>query len=110
MTQDNKVVMSGVYVSKVYKLCITLLLPSSVAAFHAGSIDVPSKKESQQSLNVWHKRLAHVHYDMLKKMSSHNTVEDLHILGRPGPLLFCTGCAYGKKSLIQCLLDFLVLQ
>lgn len=97
VTQDGQVVMSGVLISKLYKLCITPLLPSPVAVLHVGSFGVPSKKESLQSLDIWHKRLAHVHHDMLKRMSSHNTVEGLQILGRAGPPPFCTGCAYGKN-------------
>lgn len=96
VTQEGEIVMSGVLTSKLYKLLITPLLPSDIAALHVGSFGLATKKDSLQPLDVWHKRLAHVHHDMLKKMSSRNTVEGLTILSRPGPPPFCTGCAYGK--------------
>lgn len=97
VTQEGDTVMSGILTSKLYKLLITPLLPSNIAAFHVnGSFGIAKKKDSLQTLDVWHKRLAHVHYDMLTRMSSRNTVEGLSILSRPGPPPFCTGCAYGK--------------
>ena len=97
ITQEGEVVMSGILVSKLYKLLITPLLPSNIAALHVGSFGIPTKKDSLQSLDVWHRRLAHVHHDMLKKMSSRNTVEGLQLLTQAGPPPFCTGCAYGKN-------------
>lgn len=89
--------MQGVLVNKLYKLLITPLLPSRIAAFHVGTFGVPTKKEGLQSLDIWHKRLAHVHHNMIKKMVSYNTVEGLALIGRPGPHQFCNGCAYGKN-------------
>jgi len=97
VTQSGQIVMQGVLVNKFYKLLITPLLPSHVIAFHVGTFGVLTKKEGLQSLDIWHKQLAYVHHNMIKKMVSHNIVEGLALIGRLTPHQFYNGYTYSKN-------------
>jgi hypothetical protein len=50
-------------------------------ALFVSVVGVLSKKDNTQSLDVWHKRLSHVHHNMIKQMEAKDMVDGLVIIG-----------------------------
>ena len=86
--------MMGVLKNKMYRLEMEVLLPPPKQANVTRSFGVETKKDSTQTLDVWHQRLAHVNHGTIKKMEASGMVEGLILVGKDNK--FCTGCAYGK--------------
>jgi hypothetical protein len=50
-------------------------------AFSTNVVGVLNKKDNTQSLDVWHKRLGHVHHNMIKQMETKDMIDGLVING-----------------------------
>jgi len=93
-----KIFMKGVEEYGVYRLLMSVVPPSTSyieAAFFGAIIGVPTQKNSKQSLDVWHRRLGHLHRQMIKDMEKKMMVDGLVINENSGS--FCAGCVYGKS-------------
>lgn len=99
--QTGEVVMHGVLVSKMYKLLISAVQPPAHCALHVGSFGVTTKKDSSQSLDVWHKRLGHVNHDTIRATARQELVDGMTLPSNLGSHPFCSGCAYGKNHRSQ---------
>ena len=67
-----------------------VLLPPPEQANVARSFGVETNKDSTQTLDVWHRRLAHVNHGTIKKMEASGMVKGLILVGKDNK--FCTGC------------------
>lgn len=61
----------------------------------ASSFGTSSKTDSTQSLDKWHRRLAHVSHSTIRIMASKTMVDGLIL--DSGAHKFCPGWAYGKQ-------------
>jgi hypothetical protein len=80
----SKVVVKGVEECGICRLLVTIKPPSYCSnhnALFVSVVGVLSKKENNQSLGVWHKRLSHVHHNMIKQMEAKDMVDGLVISG-----------------------------
>jgi hypothetical protein len=81
-----------------YQLEIEVIAKDDLEFVHANvvrSFGVETKKESTQTLSMWHKQLTNLNHTMIKKMATTRMVDGL-ILESKGEY-FCVGCAYGKN-------------
>jgi hypothetical protein len=74
---------------------------SNHSAFSTNVVGVPNKKDNTQSLNVWHKKLSHVHHNMIKKMEAKDIVDGLVINGSGEDPPLCRLCLL--KKITKCL-------
>jgi transposase InsO family protein len=97
LIQDGQVVMTGVTKDQMYQLQITAVSKEEArnAANIATSLGVESTAANTQPLSLWHRRMAHLHHAMIKKMASTGMVTGLTLEDKNTE--FCIGCAYGKN-------------
>lgn len=116
-------VMEGVQTGTLYKLSIDPIPPSSseigseseqqlstvLATTSASDTDSTSKMEqntctalittnrSDADFVLWHNRMGHVNSQVLKNMSTHESLQDFTIQFDGKPSSICRGCALGKQ-------------
>lgn len=96
LLQDGKVVMQGAVHCRLYRMLFEVVKPTDTStALTASSFGTASKTASKQSLDTWHRRLAHVSHSTIRTMVSRCMVDGI-ILDN-GRHTFCSGCAYGKQ-------------
>ena len=100
MLEAGKVVMTEDIYNRMYKLNIEVVQPkaatTALAATSATFFGVPTSIESRQTLNVWHRRLAHLNHATIQKMAVQGSIKGL-VLSNSNRS-FCPGCTYGKHS------------
>jgi hypothetical protein len=64
-------------------------------ALAASSFAPATKKESIQTLDVWHRRLAHVNHNVIRYMAASQMVDGLTL--EQSDHKFCEGCVYVKQ-------------
>lgn len=102
LLQDDNLIMTGRMLQGSYILNFTVLLPPAAVSYAAYYGNIPSSKELQ-TIETWHLQLAHLHYDMIKKMASNGSVNRIRLKTTEPPVM-CSDCAHRKpfpKSLIQ---------
>jgi len=81
-----------------YQLEIEFVIEDDLEVMHANvakSFGAETKKESTQTLSMWHRQLAHLNHTMIKKMATIGMVDGVILEGKEKE--FCVGCAYVKK-------------
>lgn len=96
LIQNGELVMTGRMKQDLYCLDCTVIMPPAVANYAASFGNIPLNQEAQ-TLQIWHNRLAHIHYDMIKKMARKDAVQGLKIVGKD-PDTICAGCQFGKSA------------
>ena len=88
LRKNGSVLMQGCLQRNLYEL-------DCYATPHTSQSNFAFAAKYTQSLDLWHRRLAHISGDALKYMAKHNLVTgmDLSTNGDLGP---CDGCAKGK--------------
>ena len=99
LLEQGKVIMIGVVHNRMYRLSIEVIQPELAStALYATSTSffgVPTISGSKQTLDTWHRRMAHVNHATIQKMASEGLVEGLILKGRNKSL--CPRCAYSKQ-------------
>ena len=94
--KNNELLFTGRLLQDMYILDFTVLLPPIHGLYIAAYGNIPLKEE-HQPLQIWHHRLGHLHYDMIKKMASNGVVTGLH-LTTTTPTELCSACQFGKMT------------
>jgi len=96
LIENGKVVLHGTIYHRLYRLLFNVVKPETTClAFAASSFDIPNQKGNTQSIDTWHRRLAHISHRTIRSMVSSGMVDGLFLEG--GEQRFCPGCAYGKQ-------------
>jgi hypothetical protein len=106
--ENGQVIMIGVIHRRMYRLLFeavtansanmvttSTVQPEIATALAASSFAPATKKESTQTLDVWHCRLAHVNHNAIRHMAASQMVDGLAL--ERSDHKFCEGCAYGKQ-------------
>ena len=94
--KNNEVIFTGRLIQDMYILDFTVLLPPVQGLYTAAYGNI-LQKEEYQTLRLWHHRLGHLHFDMIKKMANNGAVTDLHLTTQTPPDL-CPACQFGKMK------------
>ena len=92
--KDDEILFTGRLVHDMYLLDFTVLLPPAQGFYTAAYGNIPLKEE-QQTLQIWHHRLGHLHFDMIKKMVNTGAVTGIS-LTTTAPQGICSACQFGK--------------
>ena len=93
-TKDSELYLTGRLKNDMYILDITVLLPHTIATRAHSFGNIPKNQECQ-SIQIWHHRLAHLNYEMIKNMERRGSVVGLQLSKRE-PDQLCVGCQLGK--------------
>ena len=97
MLEGGKIVMTGVIYNRMYRLNIEVIPSETTSiALASTSFGIPTVVESKQTLEVLHKRFAHLNHATIQKIASQAIVTGLVLDNQIQS--FCHGCAYGKHS------------
>ena len=100
LIEEGQIVMTGSIYNRMYKLNIEVVHHDSpctaLAATSATSFGIPTAVDSHLTLDIWHRRLAHLNYATIQQMASQGIVDGLVLSDRHKS--FCSGCAYGKHA------------
>ena len=80
----------------MYRLFIETVLPAP-GAYVANTFGTQTKKNSMQSIDIWHQRLCHMNHAQIRRIASENLVEGLQLSGDTHHPSFCIGCVLGKS-------------
>jgi hypothetical protein len=80
----------------MYLLDFTVILPSVKACSAVSFGNIPPSQE-RKPLQTWHYRLAHIGFDMIKKMAKLGVVTGLQLTTQD-PDHLCQGCQFGKHQ------------
>ena len=94
--KDDEIIFTGRLVHDMYLLDFTVLLPPAHGLYTSAYGNIPLKKE-HQTLQIWHHRLGHLHFDMIKKMVHNAAVTGLSLTTNTSPGL-CSACQFGKQK------------
>lgn len=92
-------VVKGIEECGIYRLLMTIEPPlycSNRDALFVNVVGVLNKKDNTQSLDVWHKKLNHVHDNMIKQMEAKDMVDGLVSMGVERIHLLCRLCIWKK--------------
>ena len=88
--------------NKLYLLDMQVIMPESHANAVLAKVPVEEVKRVQHEpgkyVRLWHKRLGHVHNEMIVHMHNYNMVNSLELGSHDLPTSPCEGCAMGKNS------------
>ena len=94
--KNNEILFTGRLIQDMYILDFTILLPPVHGFYTATYGNIPIKEE-YQTLQLWHHRLGHLHFDMIKKMAQSGAVTGLHLTTQ-APTELCYACQFGKMK------------
>ena len=94
--KNNNIVFTGRLVQDMYLLDFTVLLPPVHGFYTAAYGNIPLKEE-HQTLQIWHHRLGHLNFDMIKKMANSGAVTGIHLTTQV-PTTLCSTCQFGKMK------------
>lgn len=94
--KNNELLFTGRLLQDMYILDFTVLLPPIHGFYTAAYGNIPQKEE-YQPLQIWHHRLGHLNFDMIKKMASNGVVTGLHLTTQT-PTALCSACQFGKMK------------
>jgi hypothetical protein len=94
--KNNEILFTGRLIQDMYILDFTVLLPLVQGLYIAAYGNIPIKEE-YQTLQLWHHRLGHLHFDMIKKMAQSGVVTGLHLTTQ-SPSELCSACQFGKMK------------
>ena len=92
--KDDKILFTGRLVHDMYLLDFTVLLPPAHGFYTAAYENIPLKEE-HQPLQIWHHRLGHLNFDMIKKMVTSGAVTGI-FLTTQATTGICSACQFGK--------------
>jgi len=88
------------HISTPYDHKNTIILYNNQNALSINVVEIQSRKENTQRLDVEHKRFSHVHHNMIKQMEAKDMVDGLVISGSKEDPPFGVGCVYGKSHIM----------
>ena len=94
--KDDEIIFTGHLVHDMYLLDFTVVLPPAHGLYTSAYGNIPLKEE-HQTLQIWHHRLGHLHFDMIKKMVHNAAVTGLSLTTNTSPGL-CSACQFGKQK------------
>ena len=94
--KNNELIFTGRLLQDMYILDFTVLLPPIHGLYTAAYGNIPQKEE-YQPLQIWHHRLGHLHFDMIKTMARNGAVTGLHLTTQT-PTALCPACQFGKMT------------
>ena len=94
--KNNEILYTGRLIQDMYILDFTVLLPPVQSLYTAAYDNIPAKEE-HQTLQLWHHRLGHLNFDMIKKMAQNGVVTGLHLTTQTTSEL-CSACQFGKMK------------
>ena len=94
--KNHEILFTGRLIQDMYILDFTVLLPPVQGLYTAAYGNIPLK-DQYQTLQLWHHRLGHLHYDMIKKMAQNGAVTGLHLTTQ-SPSELCSACQFGKMK------------
>jgi hypothetical protein len=93
--KDQDIYMTGKLLNDVYQLDFTVILPHITSCYAVSYGNIPMS-EQRASIQKWHNRLGHVHYDMIRKMARSRSVSGLTLSTKDLEGIY-PGCQFGKK-------------
>ena len=94
--KHNEILFTGRLIQEMYILDFTVILPPVQSLYTAAYGNIPAKEE-HHTLQLWHHRLGHLHFDMIKKMAQNGAVTGLHLTTQTTSEL-CSACQFGKMK------------
>ena len=94
--KNNEILFTSRLIQDMYILDFTVLLPHVHGFYTATYGNIPLKEE-YQTLQLWHHRLGHLHFDMIKKMAHSGAVTCIHLTTQ-APTKLCYACQFGKMK------------
>ena len=94
--KNDEILFTGRLVQDLYLLDFTVLLPPAHGFYTAAYGNIPLKEE-HQTIQIWHHRLGHLNFNMIKKMATNGAVTGIHLTTQASPAL-CSACQFGKMK------------
>ena len=94
--KNNEILFTGRLIQDMYILDFIVLLPHVHGLYTAAYGNIPLKEE-YQTLQIWHHRLGHLNFDMIKKMAHSGAVTGIHLTTQ-APTTLCSACQFGKMK------------